>query len=117
MFYAGMGMWFRVGYPEMGRAVELDDQVKQVISKSLKIPIEQLTDSSTLEDFGAESIDIIELVFELEEKFDIEISVKPSKDALVLNTGTNTPGLSEIGFMTIGDIAAAVKRLVDAKAA
>jgi acyl carrier protein len=95
--------------------VELNDKVKQIISKSLKIPVEQLSDSSKLEDFGAESIDVIELVFELEEKFNIEISVKANRDTLVLNTGTNAPELSEIGFMTIGDIAGAVKRLVDAK--
>jgi acyl carrier protein len=100
-----------------GRAVELNDRVKQVISKSLKIPVEQLGDSSTFEDLGADSIDVIELVFELEEKFDIDISIKSNKDALALNTGTNAPGLSEIGFMTIGDIAGAVKRLVDAKTA
>jgi acyl carrier protein len=97
--------------------MEVNDEVKRVISKSLKIPVEQLSDSSKLEDFGAESIDVIELVFELEEKFDIEISVKSSNDALVLNTGTNGTGLREIGFMTIGDIAGAVKQLVDAKAA
>jgi acyl carrier protein len=97
--------------------VEVNEKVKQVISKSLKIPVEQLGDSSTLEDLGAESIDVIELVFDLDEKFDIEISIKSNPEALVLNTGTNSPGLSEIGSMTIGDIVGAVKRLVDAKSA
>jgi acyl carrier protein len=97
--------------------VEVNDEVKHVISRSLKIPVEQLGDSSTLEDLGAESIDVIELVFDLDEKFDIEISIKSNPEALVLNSGTNTPGLSEIGSMTIGDIVGAVKRLIDAKTA
>jgi acyl carrier protein len=104
-----------------GQAVEVNERVKQVISKSLKIPVEQLADSSTLEDLGAESLDVIELVFDLEEKFDIEISIKSSvkanKDALVLNAGKKAPELSEIGFMTIGEVAGAVQRLVDAKTA
>jgi acyl carrier protein len=124
MFYAMLGVFFGSSTGE-GRAMqvndevndEVSDEVKQVISKTLQIPVEQLGDSSTLGDLGAESIDVIELVFELDDKFDIEISIKSNPEALVLNTGTNTPDLSEIGLMTVGDIVGAVKRLVDAKTA
>ena len=89
------------------------DEVKDVISKSLKIPADQLKASSKLVDFGAESIDVIELLFDLEEKFDIEIAVKSNKDAL--SAGQDNNRLNEISFMTIGDVAGIVDKLVAAK--
>jgi len=96
--------------------MDVNEEVKRVISKSLNIPIEQLTDSSKLEDFGAESVDIIELLFELEEKFDIDISRRAGKTASAPDRGKDYNQLSEIAFMTVGDIASTVKQLVDAKA-
>ena len=49
----------------------------------LKIPIDRLNDDTRLEELGAESIDIIEIVFALEEKFDIDISLRMNQDAQV----------------------------------
>lgn len=83
--------------------MDIAHDVKIVIAKALKIPIEQLTDETQLEDLGAESLDVIEMVFELEEKFDITISLSPD--------------LERPSFSTVGDVSRAVKRLVDAKAA
>jgi len=82
--------------------VDIGHDVKLVIAKALKIPVERLTDETKLEDLGAESLDVIEMVFELEEKFDITISLNP-----------NAEGRS---FGTVGDVSRAVKNLVDAKA-
>lgn len=83
--------------------MNVDDEVKRVIAKALRAPVEQLTDGTKLEALGAESLDIIEMVFELEEKFDVTISLSPKMDGR--------------SFSTIGDVSAAVKNLVDAKAA
>ena len=52
----------------------LFEQVKEIIVQELSVPEEKVKDSSTFEsDLRADSLDVVELVMELEEKFDIEI--------------------------------------------
>lgn len=89
--------------------MELIDQVKEVIAESLKVPPEQLTDDAKPEDFGASSLAVIELAFDLEEKFDIDISPNSSKAVPMFD--------GDIMSMSIADIARAIKLLIDAKAA
>ncbi|QCI18889.1 acyl carrier protein [Buchnera aphidicola] len=53
----------------------IEKKVKQIISKKLDIKIENIDiQSSFLEDLGADSLDIVELIMTLEEDFNIEIS-------------------------------------------
>ena len=59
-----------------GDGVEVIDDVRSIIAKSLKIPIERLTPDARLDEIGAESLDVIEIVFDLEEKFNISIPFK-----------------------------------------
>lgn len=64
--------------------MELDTQVKSLISKSLKIPEDTIKlESSFIEDLGADSLDIVELVMAMEDEFQIEI---PDKDAEGIKT-------------------------------
>jgi acyl carrier protein len=59
--------------------MELQQQVRGLISKSLKIPEDTIKlESSFVDDLGADSLDIVELVMALEDEFQIEI---PDKDA------------------------------------
>ena len=52
----------------------LFEQVKEIIVQELSVPEEKVKDSSTFEsDLRADSLDVVELVMELEEKFEIEI--------------------------------------------
>ncbi len=53
--------------------MDIRQEVKLIIAKQLKIPIEQLKPDVRLKDLGAESLDFVEVLFELEEKFDISI--------------------------------------------
>jgi acyl carrier protein len=92
--------------------MEVTDEVKAVIAKELKLPVEELGDERKLADLGAESLDVIEIVFQLEEKFNIDISVKMAPDGAT--GGQAGGGMSD--FATVGDICRAVKALVDAKA-
>lgn len=51
------------------------DDVKEVVAEQLNVSIEEIKDDSKfVEDLGADSLDVVELVMALEEKFDIEIS-------------------------------------------
>jgi acyl carrier protein len=55
------------------------DKIKDIISDQLGIDAEEITmESSFVDDLGADSLDIVELIMALETEFDLEI---PDEDA------------------------------------
>lgn len=55
------------------------EKVKSIISEQLGVEEEEITmESSFIDDLGADSLDIVELIMALETEFDIEI---PDEDA------------------------------------
>jgi acyl carrier protein len=61
-----------------------EDKVKEIIEKELGVEREKLTDDANfIEDLGADSLDIVELVMEFEKEFNIDI---PDEDAEKLKT-------------------------------
>lgn len=61
-----------------------EDRVKEIIAKELEVDVKQITSEARfIEDLGADSLDIVELVMALEEEFDINI---PDEDADKLKT-------------------------------
>jgi acyl carrier protein len=62
----------------------LIDDVKAVVVEQLSVNADEVKeDSKFVEDLGADSLDVVELVMALEEKFDIEI---PDADAEAIAT-------------------------------
>lgn len=62
----------------------LFEDIKEVVVEQLNVdPAEVKEDSKFVEDLGADSLDVVELVMALEEKFDIEI---PDQEAEKLVT-------------------------------
>jgi acyl carrier protein len=62
----------------------LEEQVTALIVEQLGISAEEaVPGASFLDDLGADSLDIVELVMSLEEKFDLEI---PDEDAEKIQT-------------------------------
>ena len=60
------------------------DDVKEVVVEQLNVsPDEVNEDSKFVDDLGADSLDVVELVMALEERFDIEI---PDEEAENLST-------------------------------
>ena len=52
-----------------------ESKVKEIIAKVLEVDVKQLTpEAKFIEDLGADSLDIVELVMALEEEYDMEIS-------------------------------------------
>lgn len=50
------------------------EEVKSVISEELEVEEDQITmESLIVDDLGADSLDVVELIMRLEEKFDVEI--------------------------------------------
>jgi len=95
--------------------MEIRDEVRQLISQALKIPIDQLKDDTNLEDLGADSLDVIEIIYELEKKFDISIAFKGGENKLVVRVEKDGVK-SDQTFATIEEIARGVKLLVEAQA-
>ena len=61
-----------------------EDRVKEIISKELEVDVKQITpEAKFIEDLGADSLDIVELVMALEEEFGLDI---PDEDADKLKT-------------------------------
>jgi acyl carrier protein len=57
----------------MGVAVE--EKVKKVVAEKLSVePEEVVPEASFVDDLGADSLDLVELIMAMEEAFDIEIS-------------------------------------------
>jgi len=60
------------------------DEVKEVVAEQLGKSVDEIQeDSKFVEDLGADSLDVVELVMALEEKFDIEI---PDEEAQKIAT-------------------------------
>ena len=77
-----------------------EDDVLAIVAKQAKIETGKLRRDTRLSELELQSIDIVELVFALEDKFDIAVPYSPSD--------LNSAGIS---FDTVGDIIDAVKRL------
>ncbi|MBC7321690.1 MAG: acyl carrier protein [Acetomicrobium sp.] len=63
---------------------EIQEKLKQIVMDRLDVDEDQITmEASFVEDLGADSLDIVELIMGIEEEFDIEI---PDEDAEKLTT-------------------------------
>jgi acyl carrier protein len=61
-----------------------EDRVKEIIAKELEVDVKQLTaEAKFIEDLGADSLDIVELVMALEDEFGLDI---PDEDAEKMKT-------------------------------
>lgn len=64
--------------------LNIDDRVKKIISDQLNVKLEDIDNNKYfINDFGADSLDVIELIMAFEEEFDIEIS---DEEAEKINT-------------------------------
>ena len=82
---------------------DVASDVIAIIAKKKRVEKPTVELSDRLEDLGLESLDAVEMIFDLEEKFDIEIPY---------NANTNNPRAE---FDTVGDVVKLLKKLVDKK--
>ena len=63
---------------------EIADRVKKIVVEHLGVEPDKVTESASfIDDLGADSLDIVELVMAFEEEFDLEI---PDEDAEKITT-------------------------------
>lgn len=82
------------------------DRLRAIIAEQAMLEPEQITDDATPESLGIDSLGLVELIFAIEEEFDISIPFN-----------ANEPEKSDFDISSIGSIIAAVERLVSEKAA
>ena len=49
------------------------DDIREVMSENLDIEADTIAEESTLESLGVDSLDMVELICDLEERFEVEI--------------------------------------------
>jgi len=81
------------------KEIDIAEQVREVIASESRIDIEKLTPEATLEDLEIESIDMVEILMGIEEKFDIYV---PMNEEIMNNK-------------CVGDVIREVTRLVNEK--
>ncbi len=55
--------------------MSIEDKVKKIISEKLSVDLtEVVPDATFVDDLGADSLDLVELIMSMEEEFDIDIS-------------------------------------------
>jgi acyl carrier protein len=69
---------------ERGRDMEIGDKVKEIVSQQLDVDVAQIKpESQFIDDLGADSLAIVELVLAFEEQFEIDI---PDEDTEKIRT-------------------------------
>lgn len=64
--------------------MEIQDRVKNIICDQLAVEAEKVTETASfIDDLGADSLDIVELVMTMEEEFELDI---PDEDAEKMKT-------------------------------
>lgn len=67
--------------------VEIENKVKEVLAEKLNIPLDKIDLSSSLrDDLGMDSFASVEVIFEIEDKFNIEV---PDQEAANIKTVTD----------------------------
>jgi acyl carrier protein len=74
-----------------------------IVSKKKRVEKPTVELSDRLEDLGLESLDAVEMIFDLEEKFDIEIPYNANTNSL------------RTEFETVGDVVGAVEKVIAKK--
>jgi len=64
--------------------MSMEDKVKKIIAEKLSVELEEVVpEASFVDDLGADSLDLVELIMSMEEEFDIDI---PDEEAEKLVT-------------------------------
>ncbi len=74
----------------MASKQEIFDKVKAIIVDQLGVEEEEVTmEASFIEDLGADSLDIVELIMALEEEFELEVPDEDAEKLLTVEAAVN----------------------------
>ncbi|MEM1100817.1 MAG: phosphopantetheine-binding protein [Pseudomonadota bacterium] len=81
--------------------MDVDTKVKEIIAEQAMLEPADVTDESTLEDLGLDSLGLVECIFGIEEAFDIQVPFN-----------ANAPEKSDFDISSVAAITRAVKELI-----
>lgn len=81
---------------------QLAEKVIAIISEQALSEVDDVTLATTPDDLGIDSLGLVEIVFAIEETFDITVPYN-----------ANDPTASDFDFSTVGAVVDAVKRLIE----
>jgi acyl carrier protein len=79
--------------------VDVLDEVRHIISKHCSLGVEALTPETKLQEIDVESLDLVEIIFEIEERLKIEVPQNTNKE-------------SRLEFTTVGEIVEGVRSIL-----
>lgn len=79
--------------------------VAEIIAEQAMVDATEINDTTTMDDLGLDSLALVEVVFGIEEKFDVSVPYN-----------ANDPAESEFDLTNFGAVVAAVQGLVAGKA-
>jgi acyl carrier protein len=82
-----------------GYMADVLDEVRSIIAKHTSVGVEALTPETRLDEIGVESVDLVEIMFEIEEQFMIEVPYNTNKE-------------TRLEFTTIGQITEGVRSIL-----
>jgi len=91
--------------------MEIIDEVRQAVAKALDVPIEDVAPDARLAGIGLNSLDVMEVIFELEQKFGIDIPLEFDEAA----SGNAGGSKREMPYETIAEVANAIAQHIGAK--
>ena len=70
--------------------MSVEDKVKKIIAEKLSVDLEEVVpDASFVDDLGADSLDLVELIMSMEEEFDIDISDEDAEKLVTVQDAIN----------------------------
>ncbi len=81
----------------------VESDIYDIIAEKSAVDRSKLQSDAKLEDLEIESLDVVEIIFAVEEKFDIHVPYNANDQ--------------ELEFETIGDVVTAVQKLIDEEGA
>ena len=93
----------------MTKGVSMAEDVKQgvarIIAEQAMVDADDITAETKLEDLGLDSLALVEVVFGIEETFDVSVPYN-----------ANDPNESDFKLTTVGEVVAGVEQLIAEKA-
>jgi acyl carrier protein len=82
--------------------VQVAEGIRNIIANQLKLAPNEVTDESNLASLGIESLDLLEIVFEIETQFDIHVPY-------------NANEADKLALATVGDVVRTVQAVINGK--
>ena len=84
--------------------MSVSDTVKRIIAEQAMLEKEDVTDDSTLEDLGLDSLGLVECIFAIEEEYDVQVPFN-----------ANEPEESDFDISSVATLTRAVEGLIAAQ--